>query len=332
MFLKAHVKDYTKKDGTVVVAHDDNRPLAARHFAQAAVDYAGRSKDAVFAKDTHETSKLCAGESERAKTPRSHMMAGKLHREAAQQHRNAAHFIKQRGDGNDEDIKHHEKAQEMHQTAASIHEQEAAGKARKSTGHGLVANNYADAAVAVSGRVSEKSAQREQGMKSSAAAGVATKAAQAPREHAAAAKAHDDAAKIHRDAANAGKYDLGLAGAAQDHRAAAQSHEWAAAAHREEAGNVSNDGEAPKPPSFHVTREDEGEQFIDSTHDKFSSAKQRMMDVHHEDPHASPLVHSMPHGILAFPHVDTGKATLTPAYKRAADAAHLDHKEHWADQ
>jgi hypothetical protein len=86
-----------------------------------------------------------------------------------------------------------------------------------------------------------------------------------------------------------------------------------------------------KPPSFHVTREEDGDQYIDSSHTHFGAAKKRMMDVHKEDEHASPMVTSMPHGIMAFPHVETGKATTTPAYKRAAAAAHPDHQDHWAD-
>lgn len=102
--------------------------------------------------------------------------------------------------------------------------------------------------------------------------------------------------------------------------------------------SVRKDGTAVKPhqrshqpPSFHVSRQEDGDEYIDSTHTHFGAAKKRMMDVHKEDEHASPMVHSHPHGIMAFPHVDTGKATTTPAYKKAAAAAHPDHSEHWAD-
>lgn len=86
-----------------------------------------------------------------------------------------------------------------------------------------------------------------------------------------------------------------------------------------------------KPPVFHVGRQEDGEEYIDSTHSHFHAAKKRMMDVHKEDPHGSPVVHNHQHGIMAFPHVDTGKPTTTPAYNRAAAAAHPDHAENWAD-
>lgn len=94
---------------------------------------------------------------------------------------------------------------------------------------------------------------------------------------------------------------------------------------------VHKDGAAPRPPSFHVTRSEGGDEYIDSTHDNFKSAKRRMMDVHAEDDMASPMVTSMPHGIMAFPHVDTGKPTVTPAYKRACASCHPDHKDLWTD-
>ena len=84
-------------------------------------------------------------------------------------------------------------------------------------------------------------------------------------------------------------------------------------------------------PNFHVSREEDGDSYIDSHHTHFSAAKKRMMDIHKEDPGSSPMVHSMPHGIMAFPHVDTGKPTVTPAYRRAAKAAPDEHREHWAD-
>lgn len=104
-------------------------------------------------------------------------------------------------------------------------------------------------------------------------------------------------------------------------------------------GAVRKDGTVVKPhtrvhspPNFHVTREEGGDQYIDSTHEHFKSARDRMMDIHKEDPHSSPMVNNMPHGIMAFPHVDTGKPVMTPAYKRASASAHPDHKAHWASE
>jgi hypothetical protein len=85
-------------------------------------------------------------------------------------------------------------------------------------------------------------------------------------------------------------------------------------------------------PTFHVSRVEDGDSYIDSTHAHFGAATKRMMDIHKEDARASPQVEHHAHGIMAFPHTETpGKVTVTPAYKRAKADAAPEMKERWAD-
>lgn len=86
-------------------------------------------------------------------------------------------------------------------------------------------------------------------------------------------------------------------------------------------------------PSFHVSRysPEDADEYIDSHHSHFGAAKKRMMDIHKENADHSPMVHHHKHGILAFPHADTGKPTTTPAYKRGRESAPAEHKDNWSD-
>jgi hypothetical protein len=122
LFFKAHVNDYTKKDGTVVKAHEDNRPGA--RWAKDAAEKAGESKDSVYGEHSRQLSEAAVGVTMKAKSPRDHMKAGQLHRELSQTHLNAARFIKQRG-GNSKDIAIHHRAKHLHALAASEHEEKA---------------------------------------------------------------------------------------------------------------------------------------------------------------------------------------------------------------
>jgi hypothetical protein len=135
-------------------------------------------------------------------------------------------------------------------------------------------------------------------------------------------KSDDELRYLLKDAGEAAKLHDEMHGTSKPNKYADQVNDAATVLHYRK---------SKQPPAFHVTREEGGDQYIDSTHTHFAAAKDRMMHVHKEDEDAAPLVHSMPHGILAFPHTETGKATVTPAYKRAAAAAPPAHKEHWAD-
>jgi hypothetical protein len=125
LFLKAHVKDYTRKDGTVVRAHEDKRPEYHNH-AHAAVDVAGRvageSGAASLAASTHALAMTQA-----ATTPESHHAAAVAHDAAAKTHQGAADSLKytgvggMRGRGSGE----HGTAVNLHRWAAASHRERA---------------------------------------------------------------------------------------------------------------------------------------------------------------------------------------------------------------
>jgi hypothetical protein len=123
LFLKAHVKGYTKKDGTVVKPHES---LA---HARAAAEVAGRVTGAT-GKAAHEASSHALAMTEGATTPATHAAAAAAHEAAAKTHGAAKDAQKYTGMGGMPGSGSHEHgvAENLHKWAAASHREAAAPK------------------------------------------------------------------------------------------------------------------------------------------------------------------------------------------------------------